>query len=139
METKQIIVIRKDLKMTRGKEIAQGAHASMAIFFDMMRKQNGGQSIDTQSGNKYHCEFEHTSKAMHEWMQSGFTKVTLQVDSEQALLEVYNKAKAAGLPCSLIRDAGRTMFNGVPTLTTVGIGPAESSEIDKITGDLKLY
>lgn len=139
METKQIIVIRKDLKMTRGKEIAQGAHASMGIFFDMMRKQNGGQDIDTQSGNKYHCEFEHTSKAMHEWMQNGFTKITLQVDSEQALLKVYNDAKAAGLPVSLIRDAGKTMFGGVPTLTTVGIGPASSAEIDKITGDLKLY
>lgn len=139
METKQIIVIRKDLKMTRGKEIAQGAHASMAIFFDMMRKQNGGQDIDTKSGNKYHCEFEHTSQAMHEWMQNGFTKVTLQVDSEKQLIEIYNKAKAAGLPCSLITDAGKTMFGGVPTKTTVGIGPATSSEIDKITGDLKLY
>jgi len=28
--TKQVIVIRRDLKMRRGKEIAQGAHASTA-------------------------------------------------------------------------------------------------------------
>ena len=28
--TKQVIVIRRDLRMRRGKEIAQGAHASMA-------------------------------------------------------------------------------------------------------------
>lgn len=138
METKQVIVVRKDLNMQRGKEIAQGCHASLAVFFDMMKNQNGGD-VDTKSGKKYHCEFEHTSEAMHTWMQEGFKKICLQVSSEKDLIDVYNKAKAAGLPCSLIRDAGHTQFHGVPTLTTVAIGPAESSEIDKITGDLKLY
>jgi PTH2 family peptidyl-tRNA hydrolase len=131
VETKQVIVVRKDLKMRRGKEIAQGAHASLAVFFNMMDIQ--------EKGKKYECSFTHTSQAMHEWMTNGFTKITVTVDSEQALLEIYNKAKAAGLPCSLIKDSGRTEFNGVPTLTTVAIGPAESKEIDKITGDLKLY
>ena len=131
METKQVIVIRKDLNMRRGKEIAQGAHASMAVFFNMMEMQ--------KNGRKYECSFTHSSEAMHEWMTKGFTKITVKVDSEAELLETYNKAKAAGLPCSLIRDAGKTEFNGTPTLTAVAIGPAGSTEIDKITGDLKLY
>lgn len=138
METKQVIVVRKDLNMRRGKEIAQGAHASLAVFFDMMRQQNGG-SVDSKNGKKYECSFQHTSEAMHEWMTNGFTKITLTVDSELALLDIYNRAKQAGLPCSLIKDSGKTEFNGVPTLTTVAIGPAQSSEIDKITGNLKLY
>lgn len=138
MDTKQVIVVRKDLNMRRGKEIAQGAHASLAVFFDMMRKQNGGE-VDTKNGKKWNCEFEHDSQAMHEWMTNGFTKITLTVDSELALLDVYNRAKQAGLPCSLIRDSGKTEFSGVPTLTTVAIGPAASTEIDKITGTLKLY
>ena len=138
METKQVIVVRKDLNMRRGKEIAQGAHASLAVFFDMMRKQNGGE-VDTQSGKKFKCEFEHQSQAMHEWMTNGFTKITLVVSSEAELLAVYEAAKAAGLPASLIRDSGKTEFGGVPTLTTVGLGPAASAEIDKITGNLKLY
>ena len=131
MQTKQVIVVRKDLNMRRGKEIAQGAHASLAVFFNMMEM--------VEKGKKYECSFTHTSQAMHEWMTNGFTKITVTVDNEQALLDVYNKAKAAGLPCSLIRDAGKTEFGGVPTLTTVAIGPAEASQIDKITGDLKLY
>lgn len=138
METKQVIVVRKDLNMRRGKEIAQGCHASLAVFFNMMRDQNGGE-VDEKQGKKYHCEFDHTSEAMHHWMTEGFRKICVSVNSEKELLDVYNKAKAAGLPCSLIKDAGHTEFNGVPTFTTVAIGPALDSEINKITGDLKLY
>src|SRR5688572_16658475 len=118
METKQVIIVRKDLKMRRGKEIAQGAHASLAVFFNMMRAQNGGQ-VDTKDGKKWHCEFEHNSQAMHEWMTNGFTKITLTVDSEQDLLDVYQKAKDMGLPAALITDSGKTEFGGVPTKTTV--------------------
>jgi PTH2 family peptidyl-tRNA hydrolase len=131
MDTKQVIVVRKDLNMRRGKEIAQGAHASLAVFFNMMNME--------QKGKKYECSFSHTSQAMHEWMTNGFTKITVVVDSEQALLDIYNKARAANLPTSLIKDAGKTEFGGVPTLTTVAVGPGPSSEIDKITGHLKLY
>jgi PTH2 family peptidyl-tRNA hydrolase len=138
MNTKQVIIVRKDLNMRRGKEIAQGAHASLAVFFNMMRDQNGGD-IDTKSGKKYKCEFEHTSQAMHEWMQNGFTKITLTVNSEAELVDAYNLARQAGIPCSLIKDSGKTEFGGVPTLTTVAIGPASSEVIDKITGNLKLY
>ena len=47
-------------------------------------------------------------------------------------------AKLAGLPCSLIRDAGLTEFAGVPTLTAVAVGPAELSKVDAITSHLKL-
>ena len=131
METKQVIVVRKDLNMRRGKEIAQGAHASLAVFFNMMDME--------KNGKKYECTLIHTSEAMHEWMTGGFTKITVVVNSEQELLDVYNKACAAGLPCSLIRDAGKTEFAGVSTLTTVAVGPAFSGDVDKITGGLKLY
>lgn len=138
METKQVIVVRKDLGMRRGKEIAQGCHASLAVFFNMMKQQNGGE-IDTKSGKKYSCEFEHNSEAMHQWMTDGFRKICVCVNSEQELIDVYNKAKAAGLPCSLIKDAGHTEFGGVATFTTVAIGPGLDEEINKITGSLKLY
>jgi len=54
------------------------------------------------------------------------------------LLFIHSAAEIAGLPCSLIQDAGFTEFNGVPTYTAVAIGPAQATEIDKITGLLKL-
>ncbi|MBK7398941.1 MAG: peptidyl-tRNA hydrolase [Myxococcales bacterium] len=58
---------------------------------------------------------------------------------EAELVEVFTRARAAGLPAHLIRDAGRTEFGGVPTLTCCAIGPADAAAIDAITGNLTLY
>jgi len=125
METKQVIVIRKDLKMRRGKEIAQGSHSSMAFLTRQL-----------QSSKKNTI---HLSKEAQVWIENGFTKVCLKVNSEEELLDVYQRAKESGLETHLVTDSGKTEFNGVPTKTAVAIGPNESSKIDKITGDLELY
>ncbi len=118
-KSKQIIVVRKDLKMRTGKSCAQSAHASLKVVLD----------------NKL---YDSNDKAVKDWMEGSFTKICVYVNSEEELLSIYNQAKAAKLPCSLIRDAGHTEFNGVPTLTCCAIGPAWSDDIDKITGDLPL-
>lgn len=127
MSVKQIIVIRRDLKMRRGKEIAQGAHASMAVLLDGMRLQPDGSA-----------RLPLWPEARH-WLTEAFTKVTVKVNSEEELLAVHTAAKAASLPCALIQDAGRTEFKGVPTYTAVAVGPATSEQLDPITGALKLY
>jgi PTH2 family peptidyl-tRNA hydrolase len=67
-----------------------------------------------------------------------FVKICVGCDSEAELLELHEKAKAAGLPVGLIQDNGTTEFHGVPTYTCLAIGPAKSEEIDKITGHLTL-
>ena len=113
---KQVIVIRKDLKMRRGKEIAQGCHACMKATLENM---------------------DHPD--VKEWLNGIFKKVVVRVDSEEELLTIYQKALNANLVCSLIQDAGRTEFHGVPTYTTVAVGPADDERINKITGHLKLY
>lgn len=132
-EVKQIIVVRKDLNMRRGKEIAQSCHASMAVFLN-----------DSRIFNKNRPDLDKILMIdlwpeSLEWLEEKFTKVCLQVNSEQELLDVYNKAKAAGIPSAVIKDSGKTEFNGVPTYTCCAIGPYESEEINKITGHLKLY
>jgi peptidyl-tRNA hydrolase, PTH2 family len=124
--TKQAIVIRRDLKMRRGKEIAQGSHASMAFLTRRLEPNDLGFKIEL-------------SEAEVVWLDSSFVKVTLQVQTEEELLEVYEKAKAAGLEAHLITDSGKTEFNGVPMNTAVAIGPDWSEKIDEITGTLKLY
>ena len=63
------------------------------------------------------------NSALDEWMRNSFAKVTLKVNSEEELLEVYNAALEAGLNVVLITDNGTTEFGGVKTNTCIGIGP----------------
>ncbi len=128
MKTKQVIVIRKDLKMRRGKQISQGCHASMKAILD-----RGG--IKHPDSNQLVIEM---TPEMKEWLTGIFTKICVSVDSEQELLDIYKQAQDADLVCSLIQDVGLTEFGGVPTYTAVAIGPAKNEDIDKITGELKL-
>lgn len=121
MRIKQVIVIRKDLKMRRGKEIAQGSHASMAFLIDRIRNNVTMSHVE------------------QEWAFHGMAKVCLQAESEEELVKIYENAKAAGLVVHIIRDSGRTEFNGVPTLTALAIGPDDEEKIDQITGSLRLY
>ena len=104
--------------MRRGKEIAQGSHASMAFLLHGM-------------------DIRHPKVV--EWINGGQTKVCLQIHSEEELFDLYYKAIKAGLTANMITDAGRTEFNGVPTVTCMAIGPDKSEEINAITGHLKIY
>jgi PTH2 family peptidyl-tRNA hydrolase len=123
---KQVIVIRRDLRMRRGKEIAQGAHAAMAWLSRRMVFSGGSACVEL-------------SAAERDWLAAGSRKVTVTVSSQEQLLSVYEKARTAGLVAELILDSGRTEFHGVPTPTSVGIGPDYDELIDPVTGDLDLY
>jgi PTH2 family peptidyl-tRNA hydrolase len=143
MEAKQVIVLRKDLGMRKGKMIAQGAHASMAVILNMLEWSDLGQEHGSDFKGVYECSTSFDSAnlsdlAVFSWLREKFAKISLYVNSEEELLELYEKAKAAKLPCSLIQDAGRTEFKGVPTYTAIAIGPCWPSEVDPITGHLKL-
>lgn len=122
---KQVIVMRHDLKMRRGKQIAQGAHASMA-FLTRRLSLSGQLSLD---------EF---SEIEREWLSGAFAKVCCRVNSEDELLAIYEAALAAGLEVHLITDSGRTEFHGQPTRTCLAIGPDDAAKIDPITGTLEL-
>ena len=123
---KQVIVMRKDLGMRKGKMIAQGAHASLKVLADRGRLDGDVLAIPLD-------------EPAREWLVSGrFTKVCVSVDSEAALDEVVARATAAGVPCALIVDSGRTEFHGVPTKTCCAVGPAWADAVDAITGSLPL-
>jgi PTH2 family peptidyl-tRNA hydrolase len=130
-KAKQVIVMRKDLNMRKGKMVAQGAHASLKVILD---KMNPHPNESLQEERTLYIDRDSPLDA---WINGLFTKICLGVDSEADLVNVYRKAGEAGLPCALIKDAGLTEFNGVPTLTCCAIGPAWSEDIDKITGELK--
>ncbi len=128
---KQVILIRKDLKMRRGKEIAQGSHASMEFLVAPLRQQ-------LKESTDHPCTLE-ISELEKAWIVVGMAKICLQVGGEEELLHFYQKALSEGLKSHLIRDSGRTEFGGVPTFTACAIGPDFSEKIDDITGGLVLY
>jgi PTH2 family peptidyl-tRNA hydrolase len=119
---KQLIIIRRDLKMRRGKEIAQGAHASMMFLMRLLKDPDA-----------------HMSKAQAEWIEGSFTKVVLQVADGVTLLACYQRACMNEIEAHLVTDNGTTEFGGVRTNTAVAIGPERSSVLDPLFGMLKLY
>ena len=122
---KQVIVLRKDLGMRKGKMIAQGAHASLKVVLDQATINGADLSIAL-------------SGPMAAWVGGHFTKVAVSVTSEEELDEVYAAAQQAGLLCAMIVDAGRTEFHGVPTKTCCAIGPGWVDDVDAVTGALSL-
>jgi PTH2 family peptidyl-tRNA hydrolase len=127
---KQVIVMRNDLNMRKGKMVAQGCHASLGAVLPY-------QSF-TGSLSEYGKWYQQKKK-LKEWLAAGpFKKICVRVDSEEELLAVHRAAKDAGLIECLITDSGLTEFGGVPTITCCAIGPDTEEAIDSITGELKL-
>lgn len=140
-KVKQVIVFRHDLlkNLRKGKIAAQVAHASLGALLKLAHRQehtNGFLYTDKWETIEFMIE---KNSVLDKWLNGIFTKICLYVENEEELLEIYNKAKEYELPCSLITDVGNTEFHGIKTNTCVGIGPWYSDEIDKITGDLKLF
>jgi peptidyl-tRNA hydrolase, PTH2 family len=128
--TKQVIVIRRDLGMRRGKEIAQGAHASMEWLRErIMPHLTPAGAVDQLS----------FSEAERAWLEGSLRKVTVKVGSEGELMAVYDKAVEAGVLVHLITDRGVTEFGGLPTRTCLAVGPDYDDLVDPVTGDLELY
>lgn len=127
---KQVIVMRHDLNMRLGKKIAQGAHASGAWMSHFI--QNVCSSFPSLGQGKL------LSPEQEVWIYGSFKKICVRVDSEQELLDIYNKAKEKGLEAHLICDSGLTEFHGVPTNTCCAIGPNYDAAVDEITKHLKL-
>jgi len=114
---KQVIVLRTDLKMSKGKIAAQAGHAAVS------------------SAEEARKNFSDWWKA---WIKEGQCKVAVKAESEQELLELQRKAKELKLPSALVIDRGLTELPP-DTITCLGIGPAPSSQIDEITGKLHLF
>lgn len=163
--SKQVIVIRKDLRNSKGEKIrtgkivSQGSHSVLKAVLDtgsvnplyphLCKTENCRTDLHEGECNQCGETYNEIGKeiiisakkgsALYDWLfNEMFTKITVYVNSEAELLEVYNKAKEKGLICSLITDAGLTEFNGVPTKTAVAIGPCWAEEVDGITGNLPL-
>lgn len=138
MTVKQIIVVREDLNMSRGKLASQAAHASMKALVDAMKRIDMKQAIETEDGLDYetrpamYLDLDE-DKELKAWLEGSFTKIVVFVKSEEKLMQLYDKVQKAGLRVSLIIDNGTTEFGGVKTKTCIAIGPHEAERIDPFT------
>ena len=138
-DIQQVIILRKDLNMRKGKMVAQGAHASMKVFFDRLSETRPVVYDGvTLTPGETSWVLKDLTDEMIAWIKGSFKKITVSVNSEAELLELYNKAKEMGLPTSLIQDSGLTEFHGQQTYTAVAIGPALKETLQPLTGSLPL-
>jgi PTH2 family peptidyl-tRNA hydrolase len=113
---KQVIVMRSDLKMGKGKIAAQAGHAAVSA---------------AEEARKHFREW------WIAWLDEGQCKIAVKVKSENELVSLEEEAKRFDLPCALICDRGLTQLQP-GTVTCLAIGPAPSHKVDKITGMLPL-
>lgn len=125
VEHKQVIVLRKDLNMRKGKMVAQGAHASLRAILMLGHQEQSNFIIPLDP-------------RLEPWLLGRFKKICVSVNSEAELLALHDAAKAAGLISALIQDAGLTEFGNIPTYTALAVGPDREDRVDAITGALPL-
>ena len=113
MELKQVIAVRADLKLPKGKMAAQCAHAAVEAVL------KAGKEIVVS------------------WRRQGSPKIVVKVEDLEELYRICQMAKDQGIATALITDAGKTVI-APGTVTCVAVGPGKESEIDNITGRLKL-
>ena len=113
MSSKQVIIIRSDLKMPKGKLAVQVAHASV-------------EAVLGSSGEK-----------VRSWRKEGMKKIVLKVDDEKELKTYLRKARSLKIKTTLVTDAGKTFFD-THTTTCCALGPDIEEKIDRVTGHLKM-
>lgn len=113
---KLVVLVRNDVKMGKGKIAAQVAHAAVQCALYAEKKDK---------------------RSFEAWYATGQAKVVLKVDGLDELKRYMAEARSVGLHTEMITDAGRTQIEP-GTITCMGIGPALVSDIDKVTGELKM-
>jgi len=155
MQTKQVIIFRKDLLkgengIRKGKFGAQCAHASLNAFlsfFEWTKHVSVSGGIYEADQHFFELNYKESigedgSKGLfNNWINGIYTKVVLGVENEEELMRVYqafqdNDMFPIGIPMALITDVGKTEFHGQATVTCLGVGPYLSDELDKVTKDM---
>ncbi len=116
-EVKMVIAVRRDIDLGKGKMAAQVGHAAVTLALNSMKKHK---------------------KLYREWIDQGQKKVVVRVNGLPDMYRIKQALEDAGIQTCLITDAGLTQ---IPpgTVTCLGAGPAESDQLDQITGELSLY
>ena len=131
---KQMIVMRRDLRMRKGKIAAQAGHACVNAVLAAMIRDGASPDMDEHGDLRVDG-----GTALSAWFDQGEAKVCVYVDSEEALLAIHRQALEAGILSVLIQDSGLTEFHGEPTYTCLAFEPLPASRADPLTGELPLF
>lgn len=115
-ELKMVMCVNTELGMRAGKIAAQCAHAAVGVV-KLIRK--------------------HNHSLLKQWEEYGSAKIAVKCPNQAQLLQLQEAAKAQGIPCYLVTDAGRTQI-AAGSQTVLAMGPWGKSKLDKLTGHMKL-
>ena len=110
---KVVVAVRADLGMSIGKTAAQVGHGIHVL-----------------------CR-EASSARLDSWESSDSPIIVVQVPSLDEFNALIERCEAATIACFPIEDAGRTEVDP-GTRTVVAVGPGTRSELESLTGSLKL-
>lgn len=112
-EYKQVIIVRRDLKLSKGKTSSQVSHASV-------------EATLKSDENK-----------VKSWRHKGMKKVILKVESKAELFKYKKIADELNLVNAVIKDAGKTEIKP-GTVTCLAVGPDLVEKVDKVSKGLKM-
>ena len=138
-KSKMMIVMRRDLKMRKGKIAAQAGHACIDAVLMALCKEGRMNDFEMTADGLALKQTDKVSTPLSDWFLYGCAKVCVYVDSEQALLEIAKMAGERGIIAAVITDAGMTEFHGEPTKTCLALEPLPAYVADELTGNLPLY
>lgn len=126
---KQVIVVRRDLKMRPGKMAAQVAHAAIKVILDR------GSFIGASCRDFF---IPQMTEEMKYWMGVSFTKIVLSAQNEADILELEKKAKELNIPHAVMIDDGWAEYHADKVVTCIALGPANSDTLNKLIKDFPL-
>ena len=111
-----VFVVNHALKMGKGKIAAQVGHGAVKAFIDAGRKSPGH---------------------LQAWLSTGQKKICVKGTDAEHLTELEQQANDLDILASTVHDAGHTQIPS-GSLTILALGPADATQLEPITGALKL-
>ena len=139
LNSKMMIVMRRDLKMRKGKIAAQAGHACIDAVLQALKKEDRMNDLTRTPEGMMLNMTDKPDSPLSEWFNNGCTKVCVYVDSEEELLEIARKAEERGIIAAVITDWGLTEFHGEHTKTCLALEPLPEEIANELTGELPLY
>ena len=137
--SKMMIVMRRDLKMRKGKIAAQAGHACIDAVLQALKKEDRMNDLEMSADGMTLNNSDKPTSPLVEWFNNGCTKVCVYVDSEEELLAIADEAQKRGIIAAVITDWGLTEFHGEHTKTCLALEPLPAEIANELTGELPLY